>query len=122
MAKTVEKGDSGSTVLGVQSKLNALGYDLAEDGRFGRNTKAAVRHFQSVVGLSTDGIVGPNSHAALDAYINDGWVVEEWDLEEWYVEGEDDEEDSFDESEEGEDDTDDTDDSGDEETDAGDDE
>jgi murein L,D-transpeptidase YcbB/YkuD len=99
MPKMVSKGDSGHAVLEVQQKLNALGYNLDEDGIFGRDTRAAVRHFQNVVGLDTDGIVGPDTHSALDAYVDDEWVVEEWVVEEWYVEGEDDEEDEEDHDE-----------------------
>ncbi len=90
MARMVARGDTGSTVLNVQRKLNVLGYNVDEDGVFGRNTKAAVRHFQSEVGLDTDGIVGEETHGALDELLADEWVVEEWDIEEWYVDGEED--------------------------------
>lgn len=102
MSKTVAKGDTGNTVLQVQSKLNQLGYDLSADGIFGRNTKAAVRHFQDVTGLQVDGIVGPNTHAMLDSYVNDGWSVEEWDVEEWHAEDEEEEESEEEDEEESE--------------------
>jgi peptidoglycan hydrolase-like protein with peptidoglycan-binding domain len=82
----VQLGDSGAAVRAVQEQLNTLGYQLEEDGIFGRNTKAAVRHLQSVGGIATDGIVGHNTHALLDAYVADAWAVEEWIVEEWYAE------------------------------------
>lgn len=50
-----------SRVKAVQSKLGGL----TVDGIFGKLTKAAVMRFQSTKGLVSDGIVGPNTAAAL---------------------------------------------------------
>jgi hypothetical protein len=57
-----------STTSGVQSALTDLGYDPgAVDGAWGPKTQAAVIQFQKDKGLSQDGIVGPNTRAALQA-------------------------------------------------------
>jgi hypothetical protein len=65
--QAVREGDSRADVVGaVQERLVALGYSpLAVDGAFGRQTKAAVKLFQTRRGLETDGIVGPVTWAAL---------------------------------------------------------
>lgn len=55
------KGDKGEAVMNFQRDLVALGYDLGEagaDGRFGNDTDAAVRKFQTQNGLLVDGKVG----------------------------------------------------------------
>ncbi|HXI03711.1 MAG TPA: DUF2272 domain-containing protein [Candidatus Saccharimonadales bacterium] len=57
---------SRSYVRWVQRSLNRLiAAGLSEDGISGRNTRAAVRRFQSQAGLAADGIVGPATEAAL---------------------------------------------------------
>lgn len=49
-----------SSVFGVQSRLEALGYDCgALDGIIGPKTKGAVQKFQTDRGLEADGIVSP---------------------------------------------------------------
>jgi hypothetical protein len=58
-------GDQGATVKVIQDRLNALGARLAEDGRFGPATEAAVKGFQRSHGLEMDGHVGPKTWAAL---------------------------------------------------------
>ena len=56
-------------VLAVQTRLLALGYSLGKtgaDGKFGSATESAVKAFQSANGVKpVDGIVGPNTTAAL---------------------------------------------------------
>lgn len=50
----------------IQTKLKRWGYyNGAIDGIYGSQTRAAVRYFQSKNGLAVDGIVGPNTAAAL---------------------------------------------------------
>ena len=57
-------GSAGEDVRRVQTRLNVVGRALAPipaliaDGQYGTNTEAAVRIFQGLVGLKTDGIVG----------------------------------------------------------------
>jgi len=64
--KTVLRlGSNGGEVKMLQVGLNAKGYSLVSDGIFGPATDGAVRQFQSNSGLQTDGIVGPQTWAAL---------------------------------------------------------
>lgn len=59
------------TVLEVQRALNRMGWALTEDGRAGPKTSSAVRSFQAAHGLSTDGIVGPVTWAAIEVALRD---------------------------------------------------
>lgn len=62
----LKRGSSGSDVLTLQSALKQLGFDPhGVDGVFGRGTEDAVKAFQTSKGLTPDGIVGPNTMAAL---------------------------------------------------------
>jgi len=56
-----------SEVKRLQTGLNQQGFALFADGRFGRETEAAVRRFQRQHGLPDDGAVGPGTWAALTA-------------------------------------------------------
>ena len=49
----------GEDVKSVQRKMNTWGSRLAVDGDFGRATSDAVRWWQAVHGLESDGVVGP---------------------------------------------------------------
>lgn len=57
-------GSVGSDVMKIQEQLNAISNNyplipkLTPDGIFGERTQEAVKVFQSVFGLSQDGIVG----------------------------------------------------------------
>lgn len=57
----------GDDVLKLQQRLLELGYAEAgtPDGIFGKQTEAAVRHFQEQNGLEVDGYVGPKTWKAL---------------------------------------------------------
>ena len=62
-------GSSGDEVKKLQSALQGLGYDLGKygaDGIYGGVTKAAVEAFQKANGLKVDGIIGPETLAALE--------------------------------------------------------
>jgi hypothetical protein len=50
----------------AQVRLSSHGYRLEADGSFGQQTHDAVRQFQAGAGLSSDGIIGPNTWYALD--------------------------------------------------------
>ncbi|MDI3291231.1 peptidoglycan-binding domain-containing protein [Polyangium sp. 15x6] len=66
--ESAEHGHDLTSVQGVQKGLIALGYDLGTsgaDGHMGNRTKKAITEFQSVHGLTPDGVVGPKTHAAL---------------------------------------------------------
>lgn len=59
-------GSRGSAVVTLQKKLRRLGYSVSTDGIFGPNVLRNVKAFQKKAGLAVDGIVGPNTWAALD--------------------------------------------------------
>lgn len=61
----LRQGSTGSAVQTLQQRLNDLGYSIAVDGNFGPGTQGAVVDFQGKKGLSNDGIVGPQTWAAL---------------------------------------------------------
>jgi hypothetical protein len=70
-------------VLALQHRLSALGYWLGTpDGTFGDATEQAVYALQKASGISRDGIVGPQTEAALQAGIvphprsTSGYVIE----------------------------------------------
>jgi putative chitinase len=64
--RTLNVGTSGEDVARVQRKLVEHGFPPgAIDSSFGPGTQAAVRAFQLSEGLVADGVVGPNTAAAL---------------------------------------------------------
>jgi peptidoglycan hydrolase-like protein with peptidoglycan-binding domain len=65
MRPEVQRGDEGQWVMILQQELIRHGYVIEEDGTFRSMTEAAVRDFQAVHDLVVDGIVGPNTWAAL---------------------------------------------------------
>lgn len=66
-----KQGAHGEDVRRAQEQLGHLGYvgadgkPLVEDGKFGRNTEAAVRQLQKDNGLAVDGIIGPKTLDAI---------------------------------------------------------
>ena len=55
----LQSGSTGDSVKALQSRLITLGYLTGEiDGVYGRATVSAVREFQKVNGLTSDGIAG----------------------------------------------------------------
>lgn len=62
---TIREGDEGAAVTEAQQLLNAKGFACDVDGIFGPRTAQAVVGFQNANGLTADGIVGPNTWAAL---------------------------------------------------------
>ncbi len=66
--RPIRQGDRGAGVEDIQKRLLSLGYDIGHtgvDGVFLGATLAAVRSFQSSRGMAEDGIVGPETWAAL---------------------------------------------------------
>ncbi|MEV6166514.1 N-acetylmuramoyl-L-alanine amidase [Streptomyces sp. NPDC052052] len=65
---TLAQGSSGDAVKRLQRSLTAaLGSTVTIDGSFGSGTATAVRSYQTSRGLTSDGVVGPNTWAALQA-------------------------------------------------------
>jgi len=59
-------GEESPDILKFQNKLKALGYLMSTpDGKFGADTKAAVKRFQENSGLVADGYIGPATKKAL---------------------------------------------------------
>ena len=64
----LKQGARGAKVRGLQNELNARGYGAGNaDGIFGSKTQAAVKALQRAGGIAADGIVGPDTWAALYA-------------------------------------------------------
>jgi hypothetical protein len=79
----LELGDSGPAVQALQTSLSSLGYWVGvPDGTFGDSTQQAVWALQKAAGISVDGVVGPQTAAALAAGVvpkprsTSGYVVE----------------------------------------------
>ena len=67
-----KQGSTGEDVKTVQYLVTAHGHPTGVDGDFGPATKAAVQAFQSSRGLSTDGIVGPQTWPQLIIQVQQG--------------------------------------------------
>ncbi|MDP1418212.1 peptidoglycan-binding domain-containing protein [Peribacillus simplex] len=63
---TLRKGSRSSYVKDLQQSLKDVKYNVGVDGIFGTQTQNVVREFQVDHNLSSDGIVGPLTWAALD--------------------------------------------------------
>lgn len=69
--RVLRKGDRGEDVKGLQQALNKLGFDCGGvDGIFGSKTVAAVKASQQEYGLIPDGVVGVNTWAVIDRFID----------------------------------------------------
>lgn len=62
---TVKMGTRGANAKLLQQNLNACGYDLEEDGIFGKLSTAALVRWQHANGLCPDGIYGKKSEAKM---------------------------------------------------------
>jgi peptidoglycan hydrolase-like protein with peptidoglycan-binding domain len=63
----LQLGDRGSEVSALQASLEAAGFPGGGNGIFDAATQKAVMRFQQAKGLTVDGIVGPQTWAALPA-------------------------------------------------------
>lgn len=63
----LREGDWGSQVVELQALLNAKGAGIAADGKYGPRTRNAVMAVQRAYRLDVDGVVGPDTFAALRA-------------------------------------------------------
>ena len=65
-ARALTVGVNGADVRVLQTALTDLGYSVGTiDAHFGSKTEAAVRTFQSSVGLASDGVVGRETKTAI---------------------------------------------------------
>ncbi|WP_026477142.1 spore cortex-lytic enzyme [Alkaliphilus transvaalensis] len=65
-AQNLSWGSRGEEVREVQSRLTRWGYmEGAVDGVYGAETYRGVRNFQQSNGLTVDGVIGPQTRAAL---------------------------------------------------------
>lgn len=65
-ANAYSYGEESPEILEFQTRLKKLGYlTSTPDGKFGEDTKAAVKRFQSSSGLVADGFIGPATKDAL---------------------------------------------------------
>lgn len=62
---TLEQGSTGRAVRQLQEALVEQGWEIDVDGDFGPATDEAVREFQEENELDADGVVGPQTWAAL---------------------------------------------------------
>jgi peptidoglycan hydrolase-like protein with peptidoglycan-binding domain len=65
-AIVLQQGDSGSDVSYLQNLLNQEGYGVAVTGYYGSQTTAQVASFQYDSNLTSDGIAGDSTFAALE--------------------------------------------------------
>lgn len=69
---TLQNGSSGPNVTSLQFLLSSRGYSTTADGAFGSGTQSAVTAFQRSVGLTADGIAGPNTFSRLVSTVRQG--------------------------------------------------
>lgn len=62
---SMRNGNQGATVKSAQVRLKATVPSLVADGKFGSKTENATRTYQTIHGLSVDGIIGKNTWASL---------------------------------------------------------
>lgn len=67
MPPTVQLGDLSGAVKSAQALLN-LHAPVTIDGDFGPVTEQHAKNFQTIMGLTVDGIVGPKTWTALCAF------------------------------------------------------
>ena len=65
--RVLRSGMSGEDVKWTQSRLLALGYSVTVTGTYDAATVSAVRTFQTKNGLTSDGLVGEQTHAILSS-------------------------------------------------------
>lgn len=69
--RTMQYGTAGPRVRVLQRALLALGFSVKVDGDYGSATHAAVKAFQTVVGLTVDGKCGKKTMQKLEKYFDE---------------------------------------------------
>lgn len=70
-ARGAVPANGSAWVRSVQNDLNRHGFPLTVDGYWGHRTETAVEQFQAKAGLTTDGLVGKLTQAALNRPVGD---------------------------------------------------
>lgn len=70
----LSRGSSGGAVSSLQQRLANRGFWIGVTGNFDHATEVTVRSFQAVRGISSDGIVGPQTYGQLGAAEAEGWI------------------------------------------------
>ena len=87
---TLQQGSSGAAVTELQIRVagwptgSASHTRLGIDGDFGPATEAAVKRFQSAYGLTSDGVVGPNTQSVLNSLENSDGSTAHFNWSEFY--------------------------------------
>jgi hypothetical protein len=68
--QTMHTGAKGDCVESLQKNLEAYGYEIEVDGRYGSETRLTVTDFQRRHGLAVDGIAGRETMTSLDRWAN----------------------------------------------------
>jgi len=71
----LKTGSEGGHVRYLQRRLNALGFQLPIDGKFGSETEQTVKKLQGAFGYDIDGKVGEATNKLINAQIGYGWNV-----------------------------------------------
>jgi peptidoglycan hydrolase-like protein with peptidoglycan-binding domain len=79
----LKRGEKGAPIVALQNRLNELGYWVGSaNGTFGDQTQQGVYALQKAAGIDRDGVVGPQTQAALDRGVRptprstSGYVIE----------------------------------------------
>ncbi len=63
-------GMEGESVTALQENLKKMGFDIDVDGDFGPQTQKAVRQMQEAMGITVDGVVGPETAGKMAEALN----------------------------------------------------
>lgn len=78
----LRRGQSGSDIKEMQTKLRNAGFDIKVDGIFGPKTEAAMMKFQKDMGLDSDGVYGKATRSKMDmAHEDDDDILDDMDIE-----------------------------------------
>lgn len=73
MKQALKAGSKGAAVAYLQRRLRALGFPAPLNAAFDDATTSAVKELQAAWGYDVDGIVGPGTHALINAQLGYGW-------------------------------------------------
>lgn len=73
LKRALKLSSEGVDVRFLQRRLNALGFQLTVDGKFGHDTDKAVRALQAAFQYDVDGAVGEATNKLINQQIGYGW-------------------------------------------------